>query len=58
MAAVAKKIVTLYIKRPTGYRSNELVVCHCYREQEKTIRIISARKANRGEAAAYWENHT
>ena len=42
----------------TSYRSNELVVCHCYREQEKTIRIISARKANRGEAAAYWENHT
>jgi len=31
---------------------------HCYREQEDTIRIISARKATRSEAAQYqgrWE---
>lgn len=30
-----------------------LVVCHCYREQEGCIRIISARKANKEERAMY-----
>ena len=30
-----------------------LVVCHCYRTDENTIRIISARKAIRHEAATY-----
>ena len=30
-----------------------LVVCHCYREGNDRIRIISARKANRLERAAY-----
>lgn len=30
-----------------------LVVCHCYRESEKTIRIISARRANRSEQREY-----
>jgi uncharacterized DUF497 family protein len=30
-----------------------LVVCHCYREDEDTIRIISARKATRSEQRAY-----
>ncbi len=30
-----------------------LVVCHCYRENENTIRIISARKATRNEARQY-----
>ena len=30
-----------------------LVVCHCYREAEGVIRIISARKANRPERAEY-----
>ena len=30
-----------------------LVVCHCYRENENTIRIISARKATRNEAMQY-----
>ncbi|MDL2290563.1 BrnT family toxin [Desulfovibrio sp. OttesenSCG-928-F20] len=32
---------------------NMLVVCHCYRESDKLIRIISARKATRTEAATY-----
>lgn len=32
-----------------------LVVCHCYREGEDTIRIISARKATRKERSAYAE---
>ncbi len=30
-----------------------LVVCHCYREQENIIRIISARKATRNERTIY-----
>jgi uncharacterized DUF497 family protein len=30
-----------------------LVVCHCFREDDEAIRIISARKANKSERAAY-----
>lgn len=30
-----------------------LVVCHCYRSEPETIRIISARRANRKETSAY-----
>lgn len=30
-----------------------LVVCHCYRQQEKVIRIISARKATKNETKSY-----
>ena len=30
-----------------------LVVCHCYREQDNVIRIISARRANKTERADY-----
>ena len=30
-----------------------LVVCHCYRESDEVIRIISARKANRKERETY-----
>ncbi|MBI3713795.1 MAG: BrnT family toxin [Burkholderiales bacterium] len=38
-----------------GYSSSLrlLVVCHCYRTNEGIIRIISARKASRHEAASY-----
>ncbi len=31
-----------------------LIVCHCYRQDETVIRIISARKANREEERDYW----
>lgn len=30
-----------------------LVVCHCYRENDELIRIISARKATKKEASTY-----
>lgn len=30
-----------------------LVVCHCYREEDETIRIISARKASKNEQKQY-----
>ena len=33
--------------------SKVLVVCHCYRENDEVIRIISARKATKKEAERY-----
>ncbi|MBU1107349.1 MAG: BrnT family toxin [Candidatus Riflebacteria bacterium] len=32
-----------------------LTVCHCYRQNQKTVRIISARKATNREAKQYQE---
>ena len=32
-----------------------LIVCHCYRENDTIIRIISARKANKSEQKQYGE---
>lgn len=37
-------------------RLRTLVVCHCFRENDAVIRIISARKANRSEERAYGRN--
>ena len=31
-----------------------LTVCHCYREPDERIRIISARKATKNEENEYW----
>lgn len=36
-------------------KANLLVVCHCYRESDEVIRIISARKATKSEAKQYHE---
>ena len=36
-----------------SFRLRVLVVCHCFRETETTIRIISARKAAKQEAKSY-----
>lgn len=33
-----------------------LVVCHCFRESETVVRIISARKADQNEENEYWRN--
>ena len=33
---------------------NVLVVCHCFKENETVIRIISARKADKEEQNHYW----
>jgi uncharacterized DUF497 family protein len=35
-----------------------LVVCHCHRKKDETIRIISARKANRKEQRQYHQGRT
>lgn len=37
-----------------SFRLRVLVVCHCFRESDNVIRIISARKASRAEEADYW----
>ena len=34
-------------------KANLLIVCHCCREEESIIRIISARKATKTESAFY-----
>ena len=39
-----------------SFKANLLVVCHCYREKDSVIRIISARKADRNERKQYLEN--
>ena len=36
-------------------RANLLVVCHCYRQPNDAIRIISARKATKSETKQYYE---
>ena len=42
-----------FIMLGRSYRLRILVVCHCYRESEEVIRIISARKATVKEKRAY-----
>ena len=37
-----------------NHRLNTLVVCHCFKENEGIVRIISARRANKVEMNAYW----
>ena len=39
-----------------SYKTNLLVVCHCYRERDSVIRIISARKAGKKEREQYTGN--
>ena len=44
-----------FILLGTSYKLNTLVVCHCFRERETVVRIISARKADRDESQEYWK---
>ena len=39
-----------------SFKLKVLVVCHCFRESESVIRIISARKADKKEEYEYWGN--
>ena len=43
-----------FILLGVSHRLNILVVCHCFKEDEITVRIISARKADKDEANVYW----
>ena len=36
-----------------SFQLRVLIVCHCYREKDLVIRIISARKADKGEQGDY-----
>ncbi|VAW43435.1 hypothetical protein MNBD_CHLOROFLEXI01-2276 [hydrothermal vent metagenome] len=38
----------------TSFKLKTLVVCHCFRQEETIIRIISARKADKDEKRDYW----
>jgi uncharacterized protein len=42
-----------FIMLGMSFKLRVLVVCHCYREGETTIRLISARKADKDERRAY-----
>ena len=43
-----------FIMLGMSFKLRVLVVCHCYKENDEIIRIISARKADKRETEAYW----
>lgn len=43
-----------FIMLGMSFKLRVLVVCHCYRRNDRVIRIISARKANKHEEKDYW----
>ena len=43
-----------FIMLGMSYKLRVLVVCHCFRENDTLIRIISARKADKQEVRNYW----
>ncbi len=43
-----------FIMLGMSFRLRVLIVCHCYRENDSVIRIISARKADKHEQKDYW----
>ncbi|MBT8125345.1 MAG: BrnT family toxin [Gammaproteobacteria bacterium] len=45
-----------FILLGASHKLNTLVVCHCFREEETKVRIVSARKADKDEAGVYWSS--
>ena len=43
-----------FIMLGMSFNLRVLIVCHCYRSEDMIIRIVSARKATKNEASAYW----
>jgi uncharacterized DUF497 family protein len=43
-----------FIMLGLSVRTQVLVVCHCLRESDAVIRLISARRATRNEERVYW----
>ena len=43
-----------FILLGVSFRLRVLVLCHCYRESNTVVRIISPRKADKLEQADYW----
>lgn len=41
-----------------SFRLRVPVACHCFRESETIVRIISARKANKTEELDYWRRRS
>ena len=41
-----------------SFKLRVLVVCHCFRESEAVVRIISARKADKDEERDYWRRRS
>ena len=41
-----------------SFKLRLLVVCHCFRESETVVRIISARKADKIEEREYWRRRS
>ena len=41
-----------------SFKLRLLVVCHCFRESETVVRIISARKADIAEESDYWRRRS
>jgi len=39
-----------------SFKLKTLVICHCFRQEEKIVRIISARKADKDEEQVYWRD--
>ncbi|MCD6397043.1 MAG: BrnT family toxin [Spirochaetaceae bacterium] len=39
-----------------SFKLKTLVICHCFRQEEKIVRIISARKADKSEEKVYWRD--
>ena len=37
-----------------SFKLKTLVICHCFKQEETIVRIISARKADKDEKQAYW----
>ena len=43
-----------FILLGSSFNFKTLVICHCFREEETIIRVISARKADKDEEQYYW----
>ena len=41
-----------------SFKLRVIVVCHCFRESETIVRIISARKADKSEEQDYWSQRS
>lgn len=37
-----------------SFKLKTLIICHCFKQEETIVRIISARKADKDEEQAYW----
>lgn len=43
-----------FIMLGMSFKLRVIVVCHCFRETDTVVRIISARKAGKNEEQEYW----